>query len=274
MKPERDNIAAPELPGRITWLNADAAPRMSELTAAGPVLVAFVDPMQLNSARIAPYLNEWQRRYERAGLRILGINSPRFAFSGERQVVEEGIAGLEIEFEVAIDDDYAIWHDYGCQGWPSLFVWGQGGALRWFHFGEGEYAGTEEAIQDELRSMDVTAALPPPVEPIRGTDHPGVLLPVPSPERFPGGSSAEPWIPSPGSETIEFGYEAGGVWLVADGEGSVRLGIDDERAVELPISKPGLVPLIRHDRHGSHHLTLGVPDGVRVWGISFEPGTG
>ena len=52
------------------------------------------------------------------------------------------------------DSGYVVWHDYGCKGWPSLFFWGQGAPLIWFHFGEGEYAATEAAIAAELARID------------------------------------------------------------------------------------------------------------------------
>ena len=63
------------------------------------------------------------------GLTVVGIHSPRFRFSGERATAAAGVEGLGVEHPVALDSDYAIWHDYGCKGWPSLFLWGPGGAL-------------------------------------------------------------------------------------------------------------------------------------------------
>ncbi len=42
--------------------------------------------------------------------------------------------------------------------------------LRWFHFGEGEYRQTEEAIQEELRELDALRPLPEPMAAIRPSD--------------------------------------------------------------------------------------------------------
>ena len=76
-----------------------------------------------------------------AGLTTIGVQAPRFPFGADREAVAAGWRGSAIEFPVAIDADRRLWHAYGCEGWPSLFLWKLGGALAWFHFGEGEYRG-------------------------------------------------------------------------------------------------------------------------------------
>ena len=268
MRPTRDDIAAPELPGRIAWLNTQQPPRMSELTAGGLVLVHFFDFAQLNSVRALPYVLEWNRRYTPLGLTVLGIHSPRFRFSAERDVVAPGLAALGVEHAVALDSDYAIWRDYGCKGWPSLFLWGRGGTLAWAHFGEGEYRATEEAVQDELRREDPAVELPPPMEPLRPTDAPGALVAPPSEELFPGGSPAESWEPRPGDDRLEIEYEAGGAYLVAEGE--PRVGVDG--APPGPLLGTGLVQVAAHPRHERHRLVIEASPGTRVWAISFAPG--
>ncbi len=101
--------------------------------------------------RTLPYLAEWTRRYAGHGLRTIGVQAPRFPFGADRETVASGLERLGVAFPVAVDARRDLWHAYGCSGWPSLFLWRQGGALAWFHFGEGEYRGTEEAIQGELR---------------------------------------------------------------------------------------------------------------------------
>ena len=273
MRPERDNIAAPELPGRIKWLNRDEPPKMAELTAAGPVLVHFWDPTQLNSVRALPYVAEWDRRYSALGLTTLGIHSPRFALTADAEVATDAIERLGVEHAVALDVDYSIWHDYGCLGWPSLFLWGQGGALRWAHRGEGEYRATEEAIQDELRELDALAELPAAMEPLRTTDEPGMLLPVPTPEIFPGGSPAEPWVASAGDSRLEFDYEAGEAWMVADGEGEIAVVVDGKPGTTVDAGDAGLVKVAGNGPHEAHRVQLDVPEGMRIWAISFAPGT-
>jgi hypothetical protein len=241
---------------------------MADLTAAGPVLVHFFDFAQLNSVRALPYVLAWHERYAGAGLHVLGIHSPRFPFTKPAGALQTGIERLGIAYPVAQDSSYAIWHDYGVKGWPSLFLWNAGGALAWFHFGEGEYAATEEAIQEELRAREPLAELPEPLAPMRPSDAPGALVAAPTPEVFPGGGPAGPWRPADPEERLELPYEAGGAYAAADGAGRLRVGLDGgpERDVEVP--GPGLYPLAQHRWHGAHRLTLRA-DGVEVYSVGF-----
>ena len=124
------------------------------------------------------------------------MQAPRFPFGADPDNVAAGLRELGVEFPVAIDAERELWHAYGCEGWPSLFLWTTGGALSWFHFGEGEYLGTEEAIQEELRELDALRSLPEPMEPLRPSDSPGARVMPPTPELFPGGSWEQPWTPA------------------------------------------------------------------------------
>jgi hypothetical protein len=240
---------------------------MSERLAAGPVLVHFFDYAQLNSVRSLPYVSAWASRYGESGLSVIGVHSPRFPFTRERPGLERAVQRLGISHPIADDGDHAIWHDYGCEGWPSLFLWGRGGALRWFHFGEGEYEATELAIQQELAG---SAQRPPPLKPIRATDAPGVLVRAPTSEVLPGGSLTEPW--TGGAEPLEVAYEAGGAWAAVDGSGRLDVSLDGAPGRSVPIEAPGLYELASHPRHEHHLLRVEAVAGVRIWAVSFAAG--
>jgi len=267
MRPETDTIAAPDLPASITWVG-EAPQSMPAATAAGPVLVHFFDYAQLNSVRTLPYVIEWDRRYRDAGLTTIGVQSPRFPFGADPIDVAAGLRNLGVKFPVAIDSDRDLWHAYGCEGWPSLFLWTTGGALSWFHFGEGEYLGTEETIQDELRQLDALRSLPEPMEPLRATDAPDAKVMPPTPEIFPSGSWERPW--EDGKLTID--CEAGGAYATVEGKGSLAVTIAGGDTRSVSIDGPKLYPLAEHGRHKSHTLTLEPSEGLRIWSLSFAAG--
>src|SRR4051794_16238952 len=185
------DIAVPPFSPGLRWPGGEPAP-VERICARGALLVHFIDAAHLSSVRTLPYLTAWKARYSPHGLTVLGVNSPRFPFTGEEAKLASALERLGVELPVAVDREYAAWHAYGCQGWPSLFLWGKGGTLRWFHFGEGEYAGTEAAIQEELAALSPSLDLPEPVPPVRSVDAPGALVARPTPELLPGGSIGEP----------------------------------------------------------------------------------
>ncbi len=242
---------------------------LAELTAAGPVLVHFFDFAQLNSIRALPYVLAWTERYRTAGLATLGIHSPRFPFTAERDALAPALERLGVSHPIADDSRYAVWHDYGCRGWPSLFLWGQGGALRWVHFGEGAYEATERAIVAELAALDPGFDPPPPLEPLRPTDSPGALVAPPSEEVLPGGSLTEPWRGGP-ERTLELSYEAGGAHASVDGEGELRVAVDGGEARSVAVTAPGLYDLAVHPRHEPHSLRLDAGAGIDVYSVSFS----
>ncbi len=270
MLPNRADIAAPPLPPGTAWVGADP-PAMERLTARGPVLVHFMEFAQLNSVRALPYAISLDERYRDAGLTVLGVHSPRFPFTASVDGLARALTRLGVVHPVAADLDYAIWHDYGCEGWPSLFLWGRGGVLRWFHFGEGAYEETERAIQEELRSTNDASSLPAPLPPVRPSDVPSAVVIAPTEEVFPGGALSEPWTASPSTPALELDYAAGGAAVSADGSGEMIVRVDGE-AASLAVEGAGLYELWTHPSHGEHHLRIEPEPGVRLWSVSFAPG--
>lgn len=271
MRPGRENIPAPDLPQGIDWIGTEPD-SMAALTAGGPAVVHFIEYAQLNSVRTLPYLNEWSRRYREAGLSVIGVQAPRFPFAAEPGAVGAGLRALGVEFPVAIDSEHELWAAYGCQGWPSLFLWSLGGALSWAHFGEGEYRETELAIQEELREIDALRELPQPLAPLRATDAPGARVMAPTPEIFPGGSWERPWVAGEDGESLAADYAAGGAYATVEGAGELEVELDGRRLEPLRVAEPGLVALAEHSRHESHALRLRPEPGVRVWSLSFAAG--
>lgn len=274
MRPPRADIAIPPFPPGTEWTGE--TPRDSErLAAKGPVLIHFLDAAQLNCARSIPYVLEWHRRYEPHGLTVAGIHTARFGFTEDAGNVRACVSSLGITHPVAIDAERRAWRDYGCQGWPSLFLFSKGGALRWYHLGEGEYRETELAIQEELiaAAEDDPPELPDPADPIRPSDAPGAKVMPPTGELFPGGSPELSWRASDADPAIEVDYAAGGVAASVSGSGEIEVSLDGEPHEPVQVTGPGLIEIASHAHHEEHRLELRPSAGVEVWSVSFAPGT-
>jgi hypothetical protein len=269
LRPIRSDIAAPPLPPETGWAG-EPVPSLERLLAAAPVLVHFFDFAQLNCVRSLPYLRAWRQRYRSDGLAVVGIHSPRFPFTRSPSAVAESLPRLEIEWPVALDPDLALWREYGCRGWPSVFLWGRGGALRWYHLGEGEYEATEEAIRGALQDAGADpGGWSPPLEPLRPGDAPGAEVVVPTAEVLPGGSLERPL---PGGEPLPVDYEGAGAYAAVDGEGRVAVRLDGDSLEPVVITHPGLYELVEHPHHQRHRLELQASPGVSVYSLQFAAG--
>jgi hypothetical protein len=240
-----NTITAPLFPTQLPWVNANGG-RESILQRARPMLVEFWDFCRPNSIRTLPYVKGWHSRYARLGLRVIGVHCPGFDCSRPERAVRAAVERLRIEHPVLIDSDFLLWREYENRGWPARYLFDGRARLFDYHYGEGGYRDTELAIQ-ELLGVERE-----PLAPLRGEDAPGARLAVPTPDR-PGAYSGE--------------YEAGGVWAVLAGRGTVQA---NGSAVE--VDNPGAYPLVEHERHTAGTLDLRVGPGVECLATCFTPG--
>ncbi|MDQ6744810.1 MAG: redoxin domain-containing protein [Actinomycetota bacterium] len=244
MRPPVDHIAAPPFPGKLPWINVPML-RMDQQLGR-PVLIEFWDFCRANSLRTLPYLKAWHERYEPEGLRVIGVHASGFQPSADPEAVRAAAARLEIPFPIVVDTEYEIWQRYGNLGWPGRYLFNQQGMLFEYHYGEGAYEETELAIQELLGIQR------PPLAPLRGEDMPGAEL-VPQSEDVPGLYCGP--------------YEAGAVWAVLDGHGTVSAN-----GRELQVPGPGCYCLISHPLSTAGVLELALGDGVRCDAVCFTPG--
>ncbi|MFX6803781.1 hypothetical protein ABTH20_20200, partial [Acinetobacter baumannii] len=66
-------------------------------------------------------------------------------------------------YPVAIDNDYAIWRAFKNQFWPAHYFVDADGRIRHHHFGEGDYAQSEQVIQQLLAAAGTASVASTPV---------------------------------------------------------------------------------------------------------------
>jgi cytochrome c biogenesis protein CcdA/thiol-disulfide isomerase/thioredoxin len=147
--PLADEGPFPDLAGAVAWLNS---PPLSNKSLRGKVVVIdFWTYSCINCLRALPYLEGWAAKYKDAGLVVIGVHTPEFAFEKERANVEKAVRDLKINYPVAIDSDYRIWQAFHNQYWPAHYFIDGKGRIRFHHFGEGEYDLSERVIQALLK---------------------------------------------------------------------------------------------------------------------------
>ena len=142
---------APEIRGIESWINSNP------LTIAGlkgkVVLLDFWTYSCINCIQTQPYLNKWYDNYKKAGFEILGVHAPEFAFEKVEKNVQDAVKKAKILYPVALDNRFSTWTAYSNQYWPARYLIDKNGKVRYTHFGEGDYDGTEVAIQTLLKEV-------------------------------------------------------------------------------------------------------------------------
>ena len=150
-----DEGPMPELSGAVAWLNS---PPLTTKSLRGKVVVIdFWTYSCINCLRALPYTEGWAAKYKDAGLVVIGVHTPEFAFEKERSNVEKAVRDLKITYPVAIDSDYKIWTAFNNQYWPAHYFIDGKGHIRAHHFGEGGYAESEHIIQELLKENGTTS---------------------------------------------------------------------------------------------------------------------
>src|SRR5580704_8434018 len=142
----------PDLSGATAWLNS---PPLTPAALRGKVvLVDFWTYSCINCLRALPYVRAWAEKYKDAGLVVLGVHTPEFAFEKDEANVRKAVAELKVAYPVALDNDYKIWKAFNNSFWPADYLVDATGKIRHHHFGEGKYDETEQQIQLLLKERD------------------------------------------------------------------------------------------------------------------------
>jgi thiol-disulfide isomerase/thioredoxin len=265
-----DTIAAPLFPTKLPWVNTNGGtaagggghPKGHTLKGTGrqasilqrgkPMLVEFWDFCRPNSLRTLPYVKAWHERYADAGLRVIGVHCPGFEPSRSEQAVRDAVVRLEITHPVLIDSEFEVWQEYDNRGWPARYLFDGRARLFDYHYGEGGYVESELAIQ-ELLGVERE-----PLAPLRPEDAPEAML-------CPQCADQDGAYSGP--------YEAGGVWAVLEGSGTVLVnGGPAAGGTAVEVSHPGAYLLLEHERHTQATLELELDAGVRCLATCFTPG--
>ena len=138
----------PSLAGATEWINSP--PLTPEALRGKVVLVDFWTYSCINCLRTLPYVRAWAEKYKDAGLVVLGVHSPEFAFEKRSANVRKATKDLGINFPVALDNDFRIWRGFDNQAWPAFYFIDAQGRIRHHQFGENRYDKAEQIIQQLL----------------------------------------------------------------------------------------------------------------------------
>ncbi len=273
------------------------------------VIVDFWTYSCVNCVRTIPYLKAWQDAYKDKGLVIVGVHTPEFEFEKNPANVARAIKELGVDWPVMQDNEYTEWNAYSNAYWPAHYFIDAGGHVRYFHFGEGEYAASERVIQALLSETGVsTGGIVSKAGPNIEAETPETYLGY---ERATGFASAVKMAPdkailyapagtpangqwnltgrwtiagdhvsAESDGALELGFNARNVFLViepSEAGGKVEVRLDGHTAADTPDVKNGaltaresrLYQLVGLPAGGPHVLQLHVKGGLKLFAFTF-----
>ena len=293
----RDFGQAPEFQDIERWINSK--PLTLASLRGKVVLIDFWTYSCINCLRTLPYVKRWADTYRRAGLVVVGVHTPEFAFEHVPGNVERAVRSLGVGYPVALDNGYGTWSAWGNQYWPAKYFVDRRGHVRFAHFGEGDYQRSEDVI----RTLLAEKALPKPVSASIRDQTPTELL---TPETYLGsaridrfvgarlvpGREADYSIPKVvpqnsfaygGSWTVEkerivagkdarlrLSFHARKVFLVLGSSGRVGVAVDGRRVKTVDVIEDRLYTLADlSGKADDHTLDLSFTPGTEAYAFTF-----
>jgi cytochrome c biogenesis protein CcdA/thiol-disulfide isomerase/thioredoxin len=296
---------APDFTGTQRWFNT---PGGRPLTLAGlrghVVLVDFWTYTCINCIRTLPYLKAWYAKYHADGLVIVGVHSPEFSFEKDAGNVAMAIRDDGLKYPVVQDNDLKTWQAWSNQAWPAEYLIDARGHVRHGQLGEGDYAGSEQAIRSLLAEAGA--------QHLGGMSRPrGAITPSQqtTPETYVGTARAERFVgaplhgthlysgPPPGRLALSH-FALDGIWTIgqqaaragtgavlsakiqardvyvvlsppAHGPGRVRVSVDGGLPRTLVVRSQRLYTLAHFARLSTHTIALRPEAGVRAYSFTF-----
>ena len=168
---------APEFREVTAWLNSE--PLSLEALRGKVVLLDFWTYSCINCLRTLPYLRTWDQTYRDDGLVIVGVHTPEFTFERDLGNVEAAVDRLDVDYPVALDNDYGTWNAWANRYWPASYFIDRSGHVRFAHFGEGAYEEKEDVIRQLLAEPGLDA-------PVSGEVEAPTAMGVETPETYLG----------------------------------------------------------------------------------------
>ena len=140
-----ERLHMPPFAGAAEWLGSE--PLGPAELHGRVVLVNFWTLTCINWLRQEPYVRAWSQAYRDDGLVVIGVHTPEFSFEHEIDRIRDAIREREIDYPVAVDNDYGIWSAFDNHYWPALYFIDKEGVIRDQQFGEGRYEESERVIQ-------------------------------------------------------------------------------------------------------------------------------
>ncbi len=131
------------------WINGHVS--ASDLQGKVVVLDVFTVDCY-NCQNVVPTLRSLYSKDRARGLRVIGIHAPETPAERSRPYVEQSLTRQGIVWPVVIDNDFALWHAYNVQAWPTQLFFDRHGELRKVIVGDSQDGEVRAEVESLLNS--------------------------------------------------------------------------------------------------------------------------
>jgi DNA-binding beta-propeller fold protein YncE len=150
-------VAAPEFPPNLDWLNTDR-PITFEQLKGKLVLLDFWTYGCINCMHIIPELAQLESEYPDE-LVVIGVHSAKFENEGDTDNIRQVILRYGLEHPVVNDKEFVIWQTWGARAWPTLVLIDPAGNVVGGHSGENIYPVFKPVIESLVQEFEANGIL-------------------------------------------------------------------------------------------------------------------
>ena len=294
---------APDITGIQEWFNTENNEPIDLADLKGQVvLIDFWAYSCINCQRSLPHVTAWDEAYRDAGLTVIGIHSPEYAFEKEPRNVKAGAENYGITYPVALDNNLSTWTNYRNRYWPAHYLIDADGVVRHVKFGEGDYATTEKLIRELLKDANPDVRLSAATDvaddtPESGSTTPesylslGKVVNFGGDEDYASGTNTYTYpttlaadsfalkgdweldfqnaTPVAGEGSIKLNYHASEVRMVLAGEGTVTLKLNGKTTTIKVSGTPDSYQLLKTDDIEDGTLEVTLSEGLEAYSFTF-----
>jgi len=287
---------APELTGINDWINSN--PLTIASLRGKVVMVDFWTYSCINCVRTLPYVEKWYETYKSKGFVVIGVSAPEFGFEKVKNNVAMAAKEHGLTYPIALDNNLSTWNAYANQYWPAHYLINRDGKVVSEHFGEGEYAATEAAIQ-KLLGESVPLVSTPELKTFNPLQTPETYFGTDRSSNFIGSgygpglntytdhafTQGDSWdlggqwnvgnqsIAAVANSVLRFNVNARNVYVVVSTPDltphSIAVTVDGKPSAPITVTGSNLYTVASFPNFGRHTILLGVPEGVSLHTFTF-----
>ncbi len=141
-----------------------------------PVLLFFFDAGDISTRPAYPYINEWHRRYENDGLKVIGIHCPQYAPLKKWENAATAIGRANLKVPIGMDWDWDVYKSYNLTQLPTFILLKPGLEPVFSISRLRSFSEIELAIQNLLKDLKPNTILPFILKPLKPEDNPEIKL--------------------------------------------------------------------------------------------------